>query len=90
MRLNLRLHGRTAAGQKCQADISVYASSQKELQEQADIAARSAAWLAADPPYNPIPEGSRIIVENVDELSSGRQVRVSKSNSKWMSYTQRG
>ena len=68
MRLDLRLHGRTAAGQKCQADISVYATGAKELQEQADIAARSAAWIAADPPHDPIPEGSHITVENVEQL----------------------
>ena len=68
MRLDLRLRGRTATGQKCQADISVYASSQKELQEQADIAARSAAWLAANPPHDPIPEGSQITVENVEKI----------------------
>jgi hypothetical protein len=68
MRLDLRLHGHTASGQKCQADISVYASSQKKLREEADIAARSAAWIAAEPPHDPIPEGSQITVERVEKL----------------------
>ncbi len=68
MRLDLRLHGCTASGQKCQADVSVYASSQKELMEQADTAARSAAWIATDPPHDPIPEGSQITVENVEQI----------------------
>ena len=68
MRLDLRLKGRTAAGQKCQADVSVYAGSQKELMEQADKAARSAAWIATDPPHDPIPEGSEITVENVEKI----------------------
>ena len=37
MRFNLRLKGRSADGVKCQADVSVYAGSQKELLEQADV-----------------------------------------------------
>lgn len=68
MRLNLRLKGRTADGQECSADISVYATSAADLQKQADIAARSAAWLAKEPPYDPIPEGSQITVEGVEKL----------------------
>ena len=68
MRLDLRLHGRTAEGQKCRADVSVYATSQKDLMKQADNAARSAAWLAVDPPHDPIPEGSQITVENVEKI----------------------
>ncbi len=68
MRLDLRLHGRTASGQKCQADVSVYASSQKELMKEADTAARSAAWVATDPPHDPIPEGSQIAIEHVEKI----------------------
>ncbi len=68
MRLDLRLHGTTASGQKCQADVSVYASSQKDLMVQTDIAARSAAWLSKEPPYDPIPEGSRITIESVEKV----------------------
>lgn len=68
MRFNLRLKGRTADGVACQADISVYAGSQTELMEQADIAARSAAWMTAAAPFDPIPEGSQITVEHVEKL----------------------
>ena len=68
MRLDLRLHGRTAAGQKCQADVSVYASRQQDLMTEADNAARSAAWLATDPPHDPIPEGSQIAIEHVEKI----------------------
>ncbi len=68
MRLDLRLHGRTASGQKCQADVSVYASSQKELMKEADTAARTAAWVATDPPHGPIPEGSQIAIEHVEKI----------------------
>jgi len=68
MRLNLRLHGRTATGQECQADISVYASGPKDLQKQADIASRSAAWMSTVAPYDPIPEGSTITVERVEKI----------------------
>jgi hypothetical protein len=68
MRLNLRLHGVTASGQKCQADVSVYAGSEKDFMKQADLAARSAAWLATEPPHDPIPEGSQITVERVEKL----------------------
>lgn len=68
MRLDLRLKGHTASGQKCQADVSVYAKSQKDLMKQADTAARSAAWIAVDPPHDPIPEGSQITIEHVEKL----------------------
>ena len=68
MRFDLRLRGRTASGQKCQADVSVYAKSEKQLKKQADHAARSAAWIATDPPHDPIPEGSQIIIERVEKI----------------------
>jgi hypothetical protein len=68
MRFNLRLRGRTAAGQPCRADISVYAGSQRDLQEQAQQASLTAAWVAADPPHAPIPEGAAITVEHVERL----------------------
>lgn len=68
MRFDLRLHGRTATGEKCRADISVYADSQKELMKQADVAARSAAWRSDTPPHDPIPEGSQITIEHVEKL----------------------
>ena len=68
MRLNLRLRGRTPSGQECQVDLSVYAKSAKDLQEQAEIAARSAAWIASEAPYDSIPEGSTITVEHVEKL----------------------
>jgi hypothetical protein len=68
MRFDLRLHGRTASGQQCQADVSVYAGSQRQLQKQAQRAAESAAWLAKDPPHEPIPEGSAITVEHVEKI----------------------
>jgi hypothetical protein len=68
VRLDLRLHGRTADGQECRADVSVYAKSKSELQEQADLAARKAAWLAVEPPYDPIPDGSHITIERVERI----------------------
>ena len=68
MRFDLRLRGRTASGQRCQADVSVYADSQKELMAQADAAARKAAWLATDPPHDPIPEGSQITIESAEKV----------------------
>ncbi len=68
MRFDLRLHGRTASGQECQADVSVYAGSQRQLQEQAKKAAETAAWLDAAAPHDPIPEGSHITVERVERL----------------------
>ena len=68
MRFDLRLHGRTKDGKKCQADVSVYARSQKQLFKQADAASRQAAWMSAAPPFDPIPEGSEITVERVQKL----------------------
>ena len=68
MRFDLRLHGRTASGQECQADVSVYAASQNDLMEQAARAAETAAWLTAAAPYDPIPEGSHITVERVERI----------------------
>jgi hypothetical protein len=68
MHFDLRLHGRTATGQECQAEISVDAESQQDLQEQAKRASEAAAWRAKDPPHQPIPEGSQIIVEHVERI----------------------
>lgn len=68
MRYDLRLRGRTADGTKCVADVSVYASSLKQLKKQADHAAKSAAWMAEAAPHDPIPEGSTIIIEHVEKI----------------------
>lgn len=68
MRFNLRLHGRTKEGEKCRADVSVYAVSHKELQDQAHKAAEHAVWLANGPPHDPIPEGASITIENVERI----------------------
>ena len=69
MRYNLRLHGRTADGVKCRADISAYARTKEELFKEADAAGRCGPWFAAEPPYDPIPEGQTITVEHVTDLS---------------------
>jgi hypothetical protein len=68
MRFNLRLLGQTAAGQECQAEVSVYARSQKKLVEEAKKAALTAAWHARTPPHELIPEGSQITVKNVERM----------------------
>jgi hypothetical protein len=68
MRFNLRLNGRTALGQSCRADVSVYANSQNDLQEQARKAAGTASWVASEPPHDPISEGSTITVESVERI----------------------
>ena len=68
MRFDLRLHGRTADGRKCQADVSVYARSQKQLQKEAKRAAESAAWRHLDQGEEWVAEGSHITVENVELL----------------------
>ncbi len=68
MRLNLRLRGTTGDGKACRADVSVYAKGPKDLQKQADHAARTAAWEYADPPHDPVPEGSKIVIEHVDKI----------------------
>jgi len=68
MRFDLRLHGVTADGQKCQADVSVYASGARDLQKEADVAARTAAWEWAEAPHGPTPAGSQITIERVQPL----------------------
>ena len=68
MRFDLRLHGTTETGQKCRADISAYANSERELKKQADWAAKKAVWLTAEPPFDPIPDGATITIERVERL----------------------
>ncbi len=46
----------------------MYASSQGELREQADLAARTAYWVAREAPHDPIPEGSHITIEHVERI----------------------
>jgi hypothetical protein len=36
--------------------------------KEADVAARSAAWIAEEPPHDPIPEGSQITIERVEKV----------------------
>jgi hypothetical protein len=68
MRLDLRLHGKTADGRKCQAEVSVYVRSKRELFKEAALAARTAAWVSAEAPHDPIPDGSQITVEHVEKI----------------------
>lgn len=68
MRFELRLFGTTGDGVACQADIVVYATGVKDMQQQADAAARTAAWMASARPGAPIPEGSHITIERVEKL----------------------
>jgi len=68
MRLDLRLHGRTADGRECRADVSIYVKSKRELHKEADKAARTAAWMTAEAPYEPIPQGSTITIEHVERI----------------------
>jgi hypothetical protein len=68
MRFNLRLHGRTAGGVRCQADVSVYANSKTQLQREAKAAAENAPWHALGPDAEWIPDGAHITVERVERL----------------------
>jgi hypothetical protein len=68
MRFDLRLHGRTSDGKPCRADVSVYASSQGQLQQEAAKAAESAPWRGLDGQEDWIPEGAAITVERVELL----------------------
>ncbi len=68
MRFDLRLLGVTETGQKCRALITVYASSKKELEKQAQVSSETAAWEAFDPPYAPITDGSQITVEGCEPI----------------------
>lgn len=69
MRFDLRLHGRTADGVECRADISVYAGSQQQLVDEAMKAATTAAWHHLDPKQEWVTEGAHITVEHVETLS---------------------
>jgi hypothetical protein len=68
MRFDVRLHGRTASGQLCHVDVALDAKSQQDLLEQAQKIAGKAAWLAAEPPFTPIPKGTTVTVERVERI----------------------
>lgn len=70
MRFDLRLHGRTSDGKPCRADISVYANSQRQLQEEANRAAESAPWCGLDHDEDWIADGANITVEGVEALKN--------------------
>jgi len=72
MRFDLRLHGRTDQGQRCVADVSVYADSSDSLQRQAREAGMSGPWYTADEASTLIPDDSTIIVERVELLNKDR------------------
>jgi hypothetical protein len=70
MRFDLRLHGRTKDGKKCQADISVFANSKGQMERETIAASENAAWHSLPPNEDWVPEGSTIIVEHVELLKS--------------------
>jgi hypothetical protein len=69
MRFDLRLHGRTGEGQRCVADVSVYADSHAELQKQVEVAGTGGPWYTADEACALIPDESTITVERVELLN---------------------
>jgi hypothetical protein len=75
MRFDLRLHGKTPDGRKCQADVSVYADGQEQLQQEAKRAAESAAWRHVDAGEEWVAEGSHITVENIEWLRDDKKKR---------------
>lgn len=68
MRFDLRLHGRTSDGKPCRCDVSVYANSQQQLQDEAKKAAETAAWHGLDAGQEWVAEGAHITVERVERL----------------------
>ena len=73
MRFDLRLRGVASGGRKCAMEVSVYADSQAQLQEQALIASRKGPWHFEDA-NEPVPDGEHITVEHVersDKKASG-------------------
>jgi hypothetical protein len=69
MRFNLRLRGVTASQQKCVMYVTVYASSGKELEERAKEQSTEGPWYYIGS-SEPVPEGEKITVEHVDDLSA--------------------
>jgi hypothetical protein len=72
MRFDLRLHGCTAEGKPCQADVSVYANNNDQLQREAEGAAERAAWRGLERADDWIPEGATIRIEGVELLTGKR------------------
>jgi len=70
MRFDLRLHGRTEEGQRCVAEVSVYANSAESLQHEANEAAINAPWHTDDEAATWIPNNSTIMVERVEHQRS--------------------
>jgi hypothetical protein len=63
MRFELRLHGSTRRGQRCAADVSVYANNHESFQWQVREAGTSCPLSTDDEAFTPIPENATIIVE---------------------------
>jgi hypothetical protein len=68
MRIDLRLHGRTADGRKCYADVTVHASTKARFMEEAKKAGEHGPWIAADGRHEFIEDDSQITVEHVERL----------------------
>ena len=68
MRFDLLLHGLTGSGKKCFADVSVYANSAKELQDEVHKAGENGPWHADDTGAALIEESETITVERVEML----------------------
>jgi hypothetical protein len=73
MRFDLRLHGKVAGGERCVADVSVYADSAASLKHEVDQAATNAPWHTDDDAATWIPDNSTIIIERVELLNKETQ-----------------
>lgn len=68
VRFDLILRGRTSGGLRCEAIVSVHASSQAALRDEAHRAAEHGPWHLADDPTTAIAESESITVERVELL----------------------
>lgn len=68
MRFDLRLHGRTAGGRDCVLEVSVYGSSQKQMEEELTRRAEIGPWFYKDT-NEQVPESEeRITIEHVEPM----------------------
>ncbi|MFO0968117.1 MAG: hypothetical protein U0793_21385 [Gemmataceae bacterium] len=78
MRFDLRLHGVTGDGKKCQADITIYAVGEKEMFNEVQKASERGPWRYAEGPEEWVAEGSAITVENLENLAKATPKKTGK------------
>lgn len=73
MRHDLHLYGQTSQGEKCEAEVSIWADDDAGYQRELDWWKPRAAWFLKKPGYPDVPPDVKVVVERVERIEISEQ-----------------